>query len=197
MSTTEQKLQKIESIILQKANSKADDIVFKAISTKNDSLEKAEIAVLQNKYKEINKETTEIRRATTQHISNFEIKNKRKLLIKRDDFCNRIFENVFVNLCNFTKTSEYENLFISKINKLNCNNLSGVSFYIKANDKILTDIIINKFGDKINIKEVSDIQIGGFKMVNNNTGICIDETLDTKLNEQKPWFYSNSKLTVE
>ena len=34
-------------------------------------------------------------------------------------------------------------------------------------------------------------------MVNNNTGICIDETLDTKLNEQKPWFYSNSKLTVE
>lgn len=196
MSTIEQKLQKIENIILQKANAKADDMVFTALSTKNTFLEKVEIAVLQNKYKEINKETTKIRRTTTQHISNFEIKNKRKLLIQRDDFRNRIFENVFVKLCNFTKTPNYTNLFTSKINSINYNNLNDIDFYIKINDQILTSIIINKFNNTVSIKEVSDIQIGGFKMVNKKNSICIDETLDSKLNEQKPWFYSNSKLTI-
>lgn len=195
MSTVEQKLQKIEGIILQKANARADDLIFKAMAKKNESLEKKELEVLQRKYKEINKETMEIRKKTTQYISNFEIKNKRELLLKKDDFCNRIFESVFIKLCNFAKTSDYELFFKNKIADLNLNDqLDNLTFFIKNEDEILKNLILNNFDNFISIKEVSDIKIGGMKIINQHTGLCIDETLDTKLDEQKLWFYSHSDL---
>ena len=168
MSTTEQKIKKIEDIILQKASAKADSIISKAMAQKRDLLEEKEMEFLQKKYKEINTATLDIRRKTTQYISSFEVKNKKKLLLKRDDFCNRIFENVFVKLCNFTTQEEYVHMFQEKLKNMKYQDLS--------------------------ILEDGTIKIGGFRSVNKLTGLCLDETFDNKLDEQKSWFYSNSKL---
>ncbi len=202
MSTTEQKLQKIEDIILQKASAKADELVFKAMAQKNEMIEEKEIEVLKKKYKEINKQTLEIRRRTTQHISNFDIKNKRKLLLKKNDFCNQIFENVFVKLCNFVKTDDYRKLFVKILSKdfkscfenLANKDLTVLEFYLKSGDEVLTQVVNEIFGNEVNIFEVEDIKIGGVKIINKVSGICLDETLDTKLMEQKTWFYANSQL---
>lgn len=194
MSTTEQKIKKIEDIILQKAGAKADSIISKAMAQKRDLLEEKEMEFLQKKYKEINTATLDIRRKTTQYISSFEIKNKKRLLLKRDDFCNRIFENVFVKLCNFTTQEEYVNMFQEKLKNMKYQDLSIIDFYIKKGDVALKDAIISRFGDDVSIIEDGSIRIGGFKSVNKLTGLCLDETFDNKLDEQKSWFYSNSKL---
>lgn len=194
MSTTEQKLQKIEELILKKANAKADDLIFNAMTQKNEMLEEKEIEVLQKKYKEINTETLNIRKKAVQHIAEYELKNKRKLLLAKDDFTNRIFENVFVKLCKFTKKDEYRELFKKKLKKMENKNILEIDFYIKSDDGVLDSLIKDIFGDEVNIKEDSDIKIGGFKMINNKTGLCLDETLDSKLSEQKSWFYCNSEL---
>lgn len=194
MSTTEQKIKKVEDIILQKAGAKADSIISKAMAQKRDLLEEKEMEFLQKKYKEINTATLDIRRKTTQYISSFEIKNKKRLLLKRDDFCNRIFENVFVKLCNFTTQEEYVNMFQEKLKNMKYQDLSIIDFYIKKGDVALKDAIISRFGDDVSIIEDGSIRIGGFKSVNKLTGLCLDETFDNKLDEQKSWFYSNSKL---
>lgn len=194
MSTTEQKIKKIEDIILQKAGAKADSIISKAMAQKKDLLEEKEMEFLQKKYKEINTATLDIRRKTTQYISSFEIKNKKRLLLKRDDFCNRIFENVFIKLCNFTTQEKYVDMFREKLKNINYQDLSVINFYIKKGDKALSDVIISRFGADVSIIEDSDIKIGGFRSVNKFTGLCLDETFDNKLSEQKSWFYSNSKL---
>ena len=194
MSTTEQKIKKIEDIILQKAGAKADSIISKAMAQKKDLLEEKEMEFLQKKYKEINTATLDIRRKTTQYISSFEIKNKKRLLLKRDDFCNRIFENVFIKLCNFTTQEKYVDMFREKLKNINYQDLSVIDFYIKKGDKALSDVIISRFGADVSIIEDNDIKIGGFRSVNKFTGLCLDETFDNKLGEQKSWFYSNSKL---
>ena len=194
MSTTEQKIKKIEDIILQKASAKADSIISKAMAQKRDLLEEKEMEFLQKKYKEINTATLDIRRKTTQYISSFEVKNKKKLLLKRDDFCNRIFENVFVKLCNFTTQEEYVHMFQEKLKNMKYQDLSIIDFYIKKGDVALKDAIISRFGDDVSILEDGTIKIGGFRSVNKLTGLCLDETFDNKLDEQKSWFYSNSKL---
>lgn len=194
MSTTEQKIKKIEDIILQKASAKADSIISKAMAQKRDLLEEKEMEFLQKKYKEINTATLDIRRKTTQYISSFEVKNKKKLLLKRDDFCNRIFENVFVKLCNFTTQEEYVHMFQEKLKNMKYQDLSIIDFYVKKGDVALKDAIISRFGDDVSILEDGTIKIGGFRSVNKLTGLCLDETFDNKLDEQKSWFYSNSKL---
>ena len=199
MSTTEQKLQKIKDIILQKANIKADELVFKAMAQKNEMIEEKEIEVLKKKYKEINKKTLEIRRETTQRISNFDIKNKRKLLLKKNDFCNQIFENVFVKLCNFVKTEKYKELFEQKLERNLKNSfeqfsdLSSLNFYVKHGDEAIMECLDKVFGKTISVLQEDEIKIGGVKVVDSNNGLCWDETLDTKLVEQKNWFYANSQ----
>ena len=194
MSTAEQKLKNIESMILQKANKRANDIISKAIDQKNQMLEEKEIEILQKKYKEINKITLDIRRKMTQYISDFEIKNKKKLLLQRDDFCNRIFENVFTKLCKFTKQEEYTRMFGEILRNQKIEDLSTLVFYIKSGDIPLRDTISDIFGENVKIEEAMDIKIGGLRIINCATGVCHDETLDTKLEEQKSWFYSNSDV---
>ena len=179
---------------MQKASAKADSIISKAMAQKRDLLEEKEMEFLQKKYKEINTATLDIRRKTTQYISSFEVKNKKKLLLKRDDFCNRIFENVFVKLCNFTTQEEYVHMFQEKLKNMKYQDLSIIDFYVKKGDVALKDAIISRFGDDVSILEDGTIKIGGFRSVNKLTGLCLDETFDNKLDEQKSWFYSNSKL---
>ena len=105
-----------------------------------------------------------------------------------------LFENVFVKLCNFTKTDDYSKMFEKKLSELRLENISDIVFYIKSDDQILCDLIKKKFGESLKIKQDVDIKIGGLKIVNKNTGLCLDETLDTKLMDQRSWFYSNAQL---
>lgn len=42
-----------------------------------------------------------------------------------------------------------------------------------------------------------DIRIGGVRAVNQTAGLLIDDTLDSKLEQQHDWFTRESGLTVE
>ena len=198
MATVEQRLKRIENTILQEANSKAEEIIFKAMSTKNESLEEAEIAILQRLYGELNEEISSVRNKTAQYISRCEMKNKKKLLAKRDELFKRIFDNVFSMLIEFTKEDQYKQAFINKIRNLNCTlDLDFLEFQIKKDDQVLKLGISDEFQGKATIVETEDILIGGFKIINKKTGICMDESIDTYLHDQRGWVYTNSKLTID
>jgi len=52
------------------------------------------------------------------------------------------------------------------------------------------------FGKNVRILADEAIKIGGIKVMNQSSGIFLDETLDSRLEDQKPWFYSHSGLTI-
>ena len=52
------------------------------------------------------------------------------------------------------------------------------------------------FGKLCKVLVSKEIKIGGLIAVNRNMNIIIDETLDSKLTDQREWFAENSKLNV-
>ena len=67
--------------------------------------------------------------------------------------------------------------------------------YLKENIDEMYQACLGEMSCK-SVIEDDDIKIGGFKAVNSLTGLCLDETFDSKLEEQKAWFYSNSSARV-
>ena len=50
------------------------------------------------------------------------------------------------------------------------------------------------FGEKCRIMADENIHIGGLKLMNQGAGIFVDETLDSRLEDLKPWFYCQSAM---
>ena len=52
------------------------------------------------------------------------------------------------------------------------------------------------FGRKCDIESTDEITIGGMTGLSKKLGMLADETLDSKLEQQREWFFENSGLKV-
>ena len=59
------------------------------------------------------------------------------------------------------------------------------------------DKISKAFKGEVTVKEVADILIGGLRVYCPSQQIAVDETLDTKLEGQREWFYANASLQIK
>ena len=66
----------------------------------------------------------------------------------------------------------------------------------KLKDKKLADKIKSAFSPSCEVKSSKEIKIGGITGRSASLGLIADETLDTKLDGQREWFYQNSGLRV-
>ena len=58
------------------------------------------------------------------------------------------------------------------------------------------DKISKAFGRKCGIESTDEISIGGIIGVSKKLGLLANETLDSKLEMQREWFFENSGLRV-
>jgi V/A-type H+-transporting ATPase subunit E len=72
-----------------------------------------------------------------------------------------------------------------------------MTFFIGPSDETCRKVIINQFGKTAKIENDPAITIGGFKVVSDAMKLEIDETLDSKLENNKTWFFANSKLFIK
>ncbi len=119
------------------------------------------------------------------------IKKKHKLL-------DSILEEVRIKLIDFTKSKEYKKSMkkaIKVIDESFCGD--QFLFQIKKDDKILEEIIKDKYSKTCKIEKVNTIQIGGFVGVCTKKGILTDLTIDNQLEEAKNRFYEKSNLELK
>ena len=67
---------------------------------------------------------------------------------------------------------------------------------LKKDDLGYGDIIIKALGKPVPIEENERINIGGFIVKSQKSGIIIDETLDERMKNQRSWFATHSNLTI-
>ena len=68
--------------------------------------------------------------------------------------------------------------------------------YVKESDMSYGDKIKSFFGGNAEVTADETIKIGGVKGFCKSMGIIADETLDSKLEEQRGWFVENAELSV-
>lgn len=160
-------------------------------------LQKAEAEVLRDAYHLIQNEMAQMKKNIASEVSNLEFEKRKELFNKRHDIMEDVLKTVYGRLLEFVKTQDYIELLkryagsVSKILKK-----SGTILYICKRDEGLVDEIREAYGKICKVEVSSKIKIGGILAVNKTMSLVVDETLDSKLEEQKKWFSENSKLDI-
>lgn len=137
------------------------------------------------------------RNEETGKIAKLTQEGQRKLFLKRFEMTESIFKKAEEKLIAYTKTKEYnEKLKNSAANISDVFNNKDCVITIKPDDIDKTDIIKAAYAGNIEITVDKSIKIGGIKGYCAENKVVADDTLDSKLSEQKQWFIENSNLNV-
>ena len=197
------------------AEEQRNKIRFESESFKKQELEKAESEGLREAYTLIQREMAAIRTEISSQLSRDEMASRKKIFEKRNKMTENVFEKVTQRLVEFTKTADYEKLMLESVKKIaQALKADDVIFFIKESDlkfadkikvaytaerlkdKKLADKIKSAFSPSCEVKSSKEIKIGGITGRSASLGLIADETLDTKLDGQREWFYQNSGLRV-
>lgn len=161
-------------------------------------LEQAEEEGLRDAYNLIHREQDIMRTAIASESAKREAAKNFEVFKKRQQITEDVFSKATEKLQEYTKTSEYKKS-LEKYAK-ECSDFFGnsnVEICLNKKDMKFAETISSKFKGNATVKEVSDIKIGGLRVYCSEKQIAVDKTLDTKLEEQREWFYSNADLKVK
>lgn len=125
------------------------------------------------------------------------LKSQGELFKLRDEMTKKVFNKAKDKLIDFSSTPEYKDLLLklaTEIADIFENNSCVIN--IKNNDMQYCDDIKNIFNGEVEIKEDKNIIIGGIKGYCSTMKIVADNTLDSKLIEQKSKFVEESNLKI-
>ena len=197
------------------AEEQRNKIRFESESFKKQELEKAETEGIREAYTLIQREMAAIITEISSQLSRDEMASRKKIFEKRNKMTENVFDKVTQKLVDFTKTADYEKLMLESVKKIaQALKADDVIFFIKESDlkfadkikvaytaerlkdKKLADKIKSAFSPSCEVKSSKEIKIGGITGRSASLGLIADETLDTKLDGQREWFYQNSGLRV-
>lgn len=122
---------------------------------------------------------------------------QRKLFVERVEMTENIFKKAEEKLIEYTKTSAYSEKLTESAKEIAA--LFGKEscvLYVNERDLKAADKIKAFFGGEAEVKADKSVKIGGLKGYCENLRIVADETLDSKLADQREWFIENSNLIV-
>ncbi len=122
---------------------------------------------------------------------------QKKLFLERAQMTEEVFNRAAEKLIAYTKKSEYSDKLIESAKQISTlfGNKSCV-LYVNSRDIQMADKIKANFSGNAEIIADKTIKIGGIKGYCEELSIVADETLDSKLADQREWFIENSNLSV-
>eukprot|EP00826_Nyctotherus_ovalis_P062955 TRINITY_DN9191_c0_g4_i1.p1 TRINITY_DN9191_c0_g4~~TRINITY_DN9191_c0_g4_i1.p1 ORF type:complete len:152 (-),score=6.10 TRINITY_DN9191_c0_g4_i1:93-491(-) len=127
---------------------------------------------------------------------------RQELYKSREELKQKLFKEVREELISYTKDEGYKESMIKYAQTIAKNlTCEETVLFIKEEDMKFKEVLQQEFMKILNkpckIEVSEDIEIGGIRAYNEKLGIVIDETLDSKLEEQDEWFKGNSKLNIK
>ncbi len=129
-------------------------------------------------------------------LSKLADENQRKLMKKRQDLTENLFEDIRENLIRYTQTDEYKAAMLEKIRILSSKYHSDGELKLAGKDMELADELMKSFSGHMVARPDESIEIGGFLLEFHQDKIIIDETYDARLKEERRKFYANSELII-
>jgi len=146
---------------------------------------------------QLNKALKELQLDYQDKITKIGIGYDAKLIKERTFMTNIVFHSVLDKIYKFITSKNYEILMKEKLEKLNDTLKSKkVIITISDRDSHLPTLIQETITGPYELVKSQELHLGGFEALIDIDGIIIDETIDTKLADQKEWFYNNSKLFI-
>jgi V/A-type H+-transporting ATPase subunit E len=195
MANTQNKLNSFISAVLNDAQERRKKILDELASMREAELQKAEKEILVEAYKYMHEELARISKDSSFKMSKVTLEYKRDLLKLRSEIINGVIEAVSEKLEKFSNSDEYISFLTSTAEKTSALLNSKPAFLmIRKEDFKYENELLKSFAAGSSAVIDENIALGGFRVKCPEAGIFIDETLDSKLTEQKNKFEENSGL---
>lgn len=183
--------------INDKANEKIDKIKEEIENEKERSLKRIDEEVSRKVRRNLEIEMSELNSEFKLGLNKVKTEYSKVLMEKRTELLNSVVHEVTNKLSAFHQTKAYENLMTKKVKRLAKDFCDGeVEFRIKLKDETMKKVIKEHYQGKYKIKEISEIEIGGFSALCFGMGVMTDQTIDTRLEEKRQWLFEHSKLAA-
>ncbi|MCH5300109.1 MAG: hypothetical protein J1E56_02230 [Ruminococcus sp.] len=179
------------------ADKQKQDMQQEIETFKAEEMKKAEDEGLKAAYDIIHKEMENNKTVITREFAKKEKESQDELFLERAKMMQTVFDKTTEKLIAYTSTEEYKNkltLQAQNIAKLFGN--KSCIIYINEKDRNFANQLQDCFGGETQVKATPEIKIGGIKVYCEEMNIIADETLDSKLQDQRQWFTENSGLKV-
>lgn len=189
--------------------------LLKCFQTEITAISEAEIEAAQREVKEIqtraqkelhenaqaaaqlwfNQEAEDLQASHAVQMSHLNDDNHKRLMIERSRMVDELFVEAKQRLIEFHQSKDYQGLLSTKLKAYGDYQEAMVLQLGKEDEALMRDlleILKNAKGEL-----VSDIGIGGFRLILKQQNKLIDETLDSALKEARKAFLKNSALTID
>ena len=164
---------------------------------KTKELNKAEEDGLKEAYVLLQKKMLSINTSIARELSKAENASRKSTFAKRQEIEDKVFERAKEKLLEYAGTDKYITKLLESAKTVSEKlTADDVTLYVCERDLKLKNKIISAFGRKCDVQASNEIQIGGIMGISRTVGLLADETLDTKLQNQREWFCENSGLTI-
>ena len=196
MSYDEKKLTSFKDIILKDAEKKAEEIKINILKLKEE-LKETERNAIKEILPKAEEKINNLKSNYKFKLAKKTFEMEKEILNFKNEEIKKIYSLCEKNLNRFTKSENYVNYLLDKIQKtLRENSCNEVIIKLKEEDLILKEQISS-------IKEIKkfekdpNINLGGFILVDTKKAIEIDETFETLLKKVFKNFYKTSELNLK
>lgn len=163
---------------------------------KAQKIEQATESGLKDAYELIQRDIAQRKAAIVTEYAQKEYALRKELFEERQHIADEVFEAAVQKLCLYTSTEGYlesVRLAAKKAAQL-CDGAPCIVFLRPSDVSMLREI--EAYFNGAELRPDPSITIGGIRVLCESKGILIDDTLDTKLAEQRRWFAEHSGLKV-
>lgn len=187
----------IQEAVLSAAEAESSAIIRQTDEYRRRELDKVENKVLTELYGRIQNEVSHMHTDSTATVSQHEAQCRRALLRRREELTNQLFEDVAARLREYAKTPEYADALAGTARRLaEQYPVHGSQVYFCPADRARLPELQQIFGAGCTVTPSEQIRLGGLILENKSAGLVVDETLDSRLSDQRRWFYANSGMTL-
>lgn len=191
-------MNELEQYFLQDINRQSDVEIERLKQEQKAVQEKAILEIQRETQKEaktvLDQELNELTLEYTVKNSKITEQQNRKLMLKREALTAKLFQEVEHKLHVFVASEEYVAYLQEQVKALALDDEAIVFYIRKEDEKYGKDVF--QLHENVQVKIDPNIKIGGFRMENEQAGIVVDETFDSRLEDEKKWFYANSSLSI-
>ena len=164
---------------------------------KEKELNKAEEDGLKEAYVLLQRKMLSINTGIARELSKAQNASRKSIFEKRREIEDEVFERARKRLLEYAETDKYTEKLLESVKKISLKlTADDVVLYVSQRDMKLKNKIISAFGKKCDVQPSNEIMIGGITGISREMGLLADETLDTRLSQQREWFCENSGLKV-
>ncbi len=172
-----------------------------AVNAETKDIIDAEIAAMEAQAKKaaedyVKSKSASIKLEAGRRISERAAECRQEVFGKRDEIAEKTLSRAGEKLRRFTKSEDYKAFILeSAENILASFGAENVTLLLRPEDMVFEAAICEKFPNA-SVSKDSTIKIGGLKGINSTVTLLVDDTLDSRLENQKRWFEENSGLYI-